>query len=110
MSDLKVDNKFGSIWDELPNKTEKKVPENQAEAMDLYEAAKSSVHSYLMTTWDSHYDMLKKSSELRKISERKQIIERQNQERIDNNRERFIEAAEKNEKKRKENIIRRQNS
>ena len=98
---MKVDNKFGSIWDELPNnnsKSEKNIPTSQSEAMDFYEAAQKSVNKSLMKTWDSHNDMVKKSAELRKISERKKIIERQNQERIEENKERFIEAAEKSAK------------
>ena len=104
---MKVDNYFGSIWDELPDKSksERKIPETQAEAMDFYEAAQSSVSKSLMKTWDSHNDMVKKSAELRKISERKKAIERQTQERLDENRERIKEAMidEENRKRRLEN-------
>ena len=98
---MKVDNKFGSIWDELPYKTEKKIPETKQEALDLYEAAQSSVHNSTMKIWDSHNDMVKKSAELRKISERKKILENQNQKRLEENRERIIETALKNEERRK---------
>ena len=99
---MKVDNYFGSIWDELPGKSERKIPETQAEAMDFYEAAESSVNKSLMKTWDSHNDMVKKSAELRKISERKKVLERQAQERREENRARIQEAALENEKRRKE--------
>lgn len=98
---MKIDNKFGSIWDELPYKTEKKIPETKQEALDLYEAAQSSVSNSTMKIWDSHNDMVKKSAELRKISERKKILENQNQKRLEENRERIIETALKNEERRK---------
>lgn len=98
---MKVDNKFGSIWDELPYKTEKKIPETKQEALDLYEAAQSSVSNSTMKIWDSHNDMVKKSAELRKISERKKFLENQNQKRLEENRERIIETALKNEERRK---------
>ena len=104
---MKIDNYFGSIWDELPGqaKSERKIPETQAEAMDFYEAAQSSVNKSLMKTWDNHNDMVKKSAELRKISERKKVIERQAQERLDENRERIKEAMidEEDRKRRLEN-------
>ena len=39
---MKVDNIYGSIWDELPYKN-KKVPETQDEALELVDAAKQSI-------------------------------------------------------------------
>ena len=73
---MKIDTCYGSIWDELPVQSERRVPETQEEAMDLYEAAKSSVNHSLMKTWDKHNDMMKKSAELRRIAERKKAVER----------------------------------
>ena len=99
---MKVDTRFGSIWDELPYKSERKIPETQAEAMDFYEAAQSSVNNSLMKTWDSHNDMVKKSAELRKISERKKVLEHQAQQRREENRERVKEAINDSEKRREE--------
>ena len=99
---MKVDNYFGSIWDELPAKTERKIPETQAEAMDFYEAAQSSANNSLMKTWDSHNDMVKKSAELRKISERKKVLERQTQERREENQARIQKAIDDSEKRREE--------
>ena len=98
---MKIDNNFGSIWDELPYKTEKKIPETKQEALDLYEAAQSSVNKSTMKIWDSHNDMVKKSAELRKISERKKAVENQIQKRLEENRERIIEDIQRNEERRK---------
>ena len=92
---MKVDTHYGSIWDEMSGKTERSIPKTQEEAMDFYEAAKSSVNNSLMKTWDAHNDMVKKSAELRRISERKKAIERQVQEDRERQRELFAEAAEK---------------
>ncbi|MBR1486228.1 MAG: hypothetical protein IJ597_03105 [Synergistaceae bacterium] len=96
---MKVDTKFGSIWDELPtqslnNKKEKSIPTTQAEAMELYQAAESSVTNSTMKIWDSHNDMMAKSAEIRKVSERKKAVERQAQERIEQARELNEKAAE----------------
>lgn len=88
---MKVDTRYGSIWDEMPPGTERSVPQTQQEARDLYEAAESSMHNSLMKTLDGHNDMMKKSAELRRISERKKAIERQAQEHRDMQRE-LIEA------------------
>ena len=77
---MKIDTRYGSIWDELPRKTERKIPQTQQEAMDFYQAAESSMHNSLMKTWDSHNDMMTKSARLRRITQRKQAIERQAQE------------------------------
>ncbi|MBR2209285.1 MAG: hypothetical protein IJ859_10810 [Synergistaceae bacterium] len=95
---MKVDTKFGSIWDELPYKSEKKIPATQAEAMDLYQAAETSITNSTMKIWDAHNDMTAKSAELRKISERKKIVERQAQERLEQARELTEKAIEDKEK------------
>ena len=94
---MKVDTKFGSIWDELPNisqKTKKEIPTTKSEAMDLYQAAEASITNSTMKIWDSHNDMTAKSAELRKVSERKKIVERQAQERREENHELLERAAE----------------
>ena len=54
-----------------------------------------------MKIWDSHNDMVKKSAELRKISERKKAVENQIQKRLEENRERIMEDALKDEERRK---------
>ena len=84
---MKVDTRYGSIWDEMPAGTERRIPQTQEEARDLYEAAESSMHDLLMKTWDGHNDMMRKSAELRRVSERKKAIERQVQEHRDLQRE-----------------------
>lgn len=84
---MKVDTRYGSIWDEMPAGTERRIPQTQEEARDLYEAAESSMHDSLMKTWDGHNDMMRKSAELRRVSERKKAIERQVQEHRDLQRE-----------------------
>ena len=84
---MKIDTRFGSMWDELPYKTERKVPETKEEALDMYEAAQSSVNSSTMKTWDAHNDMMAKSAELRKIQERKEYLERRNIEQREQQRE-----------------------
>ena len=96
---MKVDTKFGSIWDELPYKTEKKIPQTQSEAMDFYQAAEASMTNSTMKTWDAHNDMVAKSAELRKISARKKAVEHQAQERRELNRKLFEKAAEENKKR-----------
>ena len=91
---MKIDTRYGSIWDELPDgkpKTERKIPTTQQEARDFYEAAESSIHRSLMKTWDGHNDMLAKSAELRETALRKKAIELQAQEARERQRE-FLEA------------------
>ena len=78
---MKIDTRFGSMWDELPAKTERRIPQTQQEAQELHQAALSSMHRSLMTAWDSHNDMVSKSAELRKIQHRKEALERIEQER-----------------------------
>ncbi|MBQ7221308.1 MAG: hypothetical protein IJS28_10050 [Synergistaceae bacterium] len=99
---MKIDTRYGSIWDELPAspaKTERRVPQTQEEALDFYEAAESSVHNSLMKTWDSHNDMVKKSAELRRLTERRAAIERQAQEARERQHEMLNESAEKARKR-----------
>lgn len=91
---MKIDTKFGSIWDELPSNSKKEIPTTKSEAMDLYQAAEASITNSTMKILDSHNDMTAKSAELRKISERKKIIERQAQERREENHELLERAAE----------------
>ena len=100
---MKVDTKFGSIWDELPYESEKKIPRSQSEAMDFYQAAEASMTDSTMKIWDSHNDMMKKSAELRRVSERKKIVERQSQERREQSHELMERAAE--EKMEKSEIL-----
>ena len=78
---MRIDTRFGSMWDELPAKTERRIPQTQQEAQELHQAAQSSMHRSLMTAWDSHNDMVSKSAELRKIQNRKETLERIGQER-----------------------------
>ena len=73
---MKIDTHYGSMWDELPSKTERRIPRTQQEAQELHQAAQSSMHRSLMTAWDSHNDMVSKSAELRKIRNRKEALER----------------------------------
>ena len=93
---MKIDTRYGSIWDELPSsnpaKTERRVPQSQEEARDFYEAAESSMHKSLMKTVDGHNDMMKKSAELRTIQQRKEAIERQAQEARDRQHKFLTEA------------------
>ena len=94
---MKIDTRYGSIWDELPNgpaKTERRVPRTQEEAQDFYEAAESSIHKSLMKTVDGHTDMVRRSAELRRITERRAAIERQFQEDREEQHRLFLEAAE----------------
>ena len=86
---------FGSIWDELPDPREKKIPETQEEAIELYEAAKLSLNRTTMTAWDRHNDMVAQSQKLRQIAMRKEIIERQNIEHREEQTRLIEEAAQK---------------
>ena len=91
---MKVDTRYGSIWDELPDrkaKNERRVPTTQQEAWDFYEAAESSMHDSLMKTWDGHNDMMAKSAELRETARRKRAVELQAQQARERQRE-FLEA------------------
>ena len=78
---MKIDTRYGSIWDELPRNTERRVPATQQEARDFYEAAESSMHNSLMKTIDGHNDMVQRSAQLRQAQQRKEAIERMEQKR-----------------------------
>ncbi len=88
--------KFTSIWDELPKDSKlknRKVPENIQDALELSQAAQKSIDNSVMKTWDAHNDMMKKSSELRKIQQQKELREQQNIEHRENQRELLEEIA-----------------
>ena len=101
---MKVNNNnkynFGSIWDELPAKREKKLPDSQSEAIELVNAAQSSMDKSTLKAWDSHNDMMKKSAELRQIQARKKAIEQQYQEDRDEQRELMAKIALENAQRR----------
>ncbi|MBQ9433636.1 MAG: hypothetical protein IJU26_05410 [Synergistaceae bacterium] len=78
---MKIDTRYGSMWDELPPNTTRRIPRTQQEAQTLHQAAQSSMHNSLITAWDSHNDMVAKSAELRKLQHRKDAIERIEQQR-----------------------------
>ena len=92
---------FGSIWDELPDSRERKIPETQEEALELYEAAKSSLSRTTMQVWDKHNDIVAKSQKLRQIALRKEILERRNIEHREEQTRLIEEAAEEKALKRK---------
>ena len=104
MSIDRINSRYGSIWDELPEasrvKVNKKVPETQEEALDLVRAAESSMTRATLKTWDSHNDMVKKSAELRKVQARKQAIENQYQEHREEQRELMAKIAIENANRR----------
>ena len=89
---MKIDNRFGSMWDELPGRRERKVPETRGEAQDLYVAAQSSLNTSVMKTWDAHNDMMRKAAELRKVQARKKLMEQQDIEHREEQRE-FLEMS-----------------
>ena len=94
---------FGSIWDELPSKREKtgqKIPESQSEAIELVNAAQSSMDKSTLKAWDSHNDMMKKSAELRQIQARKKAIEQRYQQDRDEQRELMAKIALENAQRR----------
>lgn len=100
MSIDKINSRYGSIWDELPYESPRKVPETQDEALDLVKAAESSMTRATLKTWDSHNDMVKKSAELRKVQARKQAIENQYQEHREEQRELMARIAIENANRR----------
>ena len=92
---IKIDTRYGSIWDELPVKYEQKVPETQEQAEEFYEAAKSSMHDSLMKTIDAHNESMRKSAEIRQKAQRKKEIENAVIERRQEQREIFEAEAVK---------------
>ena len=97
---MKIDDRFGSIWDELPQKREKRVPATQSDVLELVNAAQSSMDKSTLKAWDSHNNMMKKSAELRKIQARKKAIEQQYQEDRDEQRELMAKIAIENAQRR----------
>ena len=90
---MKVDTRYGSMWDELRVKYEPRVPETQEEAEKLHEAAEASMHDSLMKTIDAHNESMRQAAELRKKTQRKQEIERQMIEHREEQRMIFEEEA-----------------
>ena len=99
----RINSRYGSIWDELPESSRvKKVPETQEEALELVKAAEASMTRATLKTWDSHNDMVKKSAELRKVQARKQAIESQYQEHREEHRELMARIAIENANRREQ--------
>ena len=96
---MKVDTRYGSIWDELRVKYEPRVPETQEEAEKLHEAAEASMHDSLMKTVDAHNESTRQAAELRKKTQQKQDIER----RVIEHREQQREMLEAEAVRRKRN-------
>ena len=90
---MRVDTRYGSMWDELPVKQEPRIPETQEEAQRLHEAAEASMHDALMKTVDAHNESMRQAAELRKKTQRKQEIERQMIEHREEQRRIFEEEA-----------------
>ena len=104
---MKVDNRLGSLWDEIDKvsssssrgsgtKQTKEAPTTVDEALDLVEAAKESAHQSTMKTWDKHTDMVEKSQQLRQVRDRKEAIERLNRERREDQTELMAQIAIEN--------------
>ena len=95
---MKVNTRYGSIWDELHVKYEPRVPETQEEAERLHEAAEASMNDSLMKTIDAHNESVRQAAELRKKTQRKQEIEQQVIEHREKQREIFEAEAVKRRK------------
>lgn len=96
---MKVDTRYGSMWDELPVKYEGRIPETREEAEDFYEAAGASMHDSLMKTIDAHNESMRKSAELRKKAQQKKDIEQRVIEHREQQREIFEAEAVKRRKR-----------
>ena len=96
---MKVDTRYGSIWDEFPVKYEPKVPETQEEAEELHRAAQESIDDALMKTIDAHNESMRKAAELRRKTQQKEDIER----RVIQHREQQREIFEAEAVRRKRN-------
>ena len=90
---MKVNTRYGSIWDELPVKYEPKIPETQEEAEELHRAAQESVDEALMRTIDAHNEAMRKSAELRRKVQQKEDIERRVMKHREEQREIFKAEA-----------------
>lgn len=91
---MRIDTRYGSIWDELHPQYEPRVPETQDEAQRLHEAAEASMHDSLMKTIDSHNESVRQAAELRKKTQLKQDIEQSVIEHREKQRKIFEEEAE----------------
>ena len=96
---MKIDTRYGSMWDELPVKYEGRIPETKEEAEDFYEAAETSMHDSLMKTIDAHNESMRKSAELRKKAQQKKDIEQRVIEHREQQREIFEAEAVKRRKR-----------
>ena len=96
---MKIDTRYGSMWDELPVKYEGRIPETREEAEDFYEAAEASMHDSLMKTIDAHNESMRKSAELRKKAQQKKDIEQRVIEHREQQREIFEAEAVKRRKR-----------
>lgn len=96
---MKIETRYGSMWDELPVKYEGRIPETKEEAEDFYEAAETSMHDSLMKTIDAHNESMRKSAELRKKVQQKKELEQKVIERREQQREIFEAEAVKRRKR-----------
>ena len=78
---MKVETRYGSMWDELPERYRGRVPQTQEEGRDFYEAAEESVTDSLMKTMDGRAEMMRRSAELRRIEARRRAVEEEAQDR-----------------------------
>lgn len=92
---MRIDTRYGSIWDEFPVKQEPRIPESQEEAQRLHEAAEASMHDSLMKTIDAHNESVRQAAELRKKTQLKQDIEQQAIEHREEQRKIFEKEAER---------------
>ncbi|MBR1673211.1 MAG: hypothetical protein IJ702_09825 [Fretibacterium sp.] len=100
---MKIGDSTSSLFDLVGSRTgggtartQAKVPTTAEEGLELVEAAKESAHNTTMRTWDKHTDMVEKSQQLRQIRDRKEAIERQNEERRDEQTELMARVALEN--------------
>ena len=73
-----------------------KVPTTVEEGLERVEEAKENAYNSTMRTWDKHTDMVEKSQKLRQIRDRKEAIERQNEERREEQTELMAKLAIEN--------------
>ena len=73
-----------------------KVPTTVEEGLERVEEAKENAHNTTMRTWDKHTDMVEKSQKLRQVRDRKEAIERQNEERREEQTELMAKVAIEN--------------
>ena len=73
-----------------------KVPTTVEEGLERVEEAKENAHNTTMRTWDKHTDMVEKPQKLRQVRDRKEAIERQNEERREEQTELMAKVAIEN--------------